>query len=266
MKNNFFGIINKILKARGFYLIKKYRLEHLENKYDELTNELEKNFQEFTPDYIPDKKRSELLKKLYGTGVTEALYIVYFLNKSNQLSGDVCEFGIANGATSALIANEIKKTKKNLWLFDSFKGLSKPTENDILINDIFGLGSMEKYEGSMSYGVQEVEGRLAEIKFPRKKTRIIKGYIEKSIHNKSLPKKISFAFIDFDLYQPIKIALDFLNKKLVPGGIILVDDYGYFSSGAKKAVDDFLNENKEKFKLTMPKKFAGYFCILQKTK
>jgi hypothetical protein len=37
--------------------------------------------------------------------------------------------GIAQCATSALIANEISSSKKNLWLFDSFKGLPKPTEN-----------------------------------------------------------------------------------------------------------------------------------------
>jgi O-methyltransferase len=40
-------------------------------------------------------------------------------------------------ATSALLANEIRSTERTLWLFDSFKGLGKPSEKDLLIDDIF---------------------------------------------------------------------------------------------------------------------------------
>ena len=49
-------------------------------------------------------------------------------------------------------------------------------------------------------------------------------------------------YVDFDFYSPISVALRFLNKRLVTGGVIVVDDYGFFSSGAKTAVDEFLKE------------------------
>ena len=264
MKKTILSYLNNFFERYGYILLKKYQLDHDKAKYRELILEMEKNFHSFAKGYVSDKKRTELLAKLYGTGVSEALYLIYYLNKSKFLDGDVCEFGIANGATSALIANEIIKDKKNLWLFDSFSGLSKPTKKDILIDDIFGLGSMEKYEGTMSYGVEEVKSRLKMIHFPLRRARIVKGFIEKTIGNKGMSKKVCFAFIDFDLYQPIATALDFLNRTLVRGGYIVVDDYGYFSAGAKSAVDEFMKKNSGKYKLIKPKKYAGHFCILQK--
>lgn len=266
MKKEILKLLNKVIEKKGFRINKYYEILHLKQKYLELIDEMERNFSEILNDFPQNHKRRDLIAGLYGTGVSEAMYLVYYLNKALILNGDVCEFGIANGATSSLIANEIKKTKKNLWLFDSFKGLSKPTKKDRLINDIFGLGSMDKYEGTMSYGKDEVLLRLGKINFPKKRTRVVEGYIEKTINNINLPQKVCFAFIDFDLYEPIKTGLKFLDKALVKGGYVIVDDYGYFSAGAKKAVDEFLDESKSKYIIINPKKFAGYFCILQKIK
>jgi hypothetical protein len=205
-----------------------------------------------------------LQKNLIGTGFGEGLYILKSLQKSLAFEGDVCEFGVAQGATSALIANELKNTKKNLWLFDSFEGLPKPTEKDNLINDIFNLGSMEAYRGTMACPMDMVKSRLSDINFPRNRTKIIKGFIEKTIFDPTLPKKVCFAYIDFDFYEPILIALNYLDFVLQPGGYVIVDDYNFFSEGVKIAVDEFYNNNKEKYEIQFPIKPAGFFCILRK--
>lgn len=264
MKKRILKLINRLFKFKGYTLIRIYELTYLRGKYGELISEMEKNFIEIFHDFPVNEKRKLLISRLYGTGVSESLYLIYYLNKALGLRGDVCEYGVANGATSALIASEINKTKKSLWLFDSFKGLSKPTYKDKLINDIFGLGSMDKYKGTMNYEKSEVLEKLRAIRFPRKRTIIIEGYIENTIKQKLLPKKVCFAFIDFDLYEPIKVALNFLNKTIVKGGYILIDDYGYFSEGAKLAVDEFYATNKDSYNFLKPKKFAGYFCVLQR--
>ena len=88
-----------------------------------------------------------------GTNLVEALFLLNELSQAMHLDGDVCEFGIAQGATSALIGNEIRNTSKALWLFDSFEGLPRPTEKDKLIDDIFSLGSIEKYQGQIDENV-----------------------------------------------------------------------------------------------------------------
>lgn len=264
MKKEILANLNKLLSFWGFKILKVYEQKHLQGKYLELITEMENYYSEILKGYKRNPERNIMISKLYGTGVAEAMYLTHYLTNSLDLNGDVVEMGIANGATSALIASEIKNTNKSLWLFDSFMGLSKPTEKDKLIDDIFSLGSMEKYEGTMSYAVIEVKERLKQVNFPISRTKIIAGYIEKTISNKILPKKVCFAFIDFDLYEPIKTGLEFLDKVLVSGGYILVDDYGFFSTGAKKAVDEFLLETKSQYLFVKPKKFAGNFCILQK--
>jgi hypothetical protein len=211
-----------------------------------------------------DEIQISLLSNLIGTGFGEGLYLLDSLQKSLIIEGDICEFGVAQGATSALIANELKNTNKNFWLFDSFEGLPKPTDKDSLINDIFNLGSMEAYKGQMACSVDLVKSRLSDINFPFERTKIIPGFIEKTIFDPNLPKKVCFAYIDFDFYEPILIALNYLDCVLQPGGFVIIDDYNFFSGGVKIAVDEFHNNNKKKYEIQFPIKSAGFFCILRK--
>ncbi|HYM65393.1 MAG TPA: TylF/MycF/NovP-related O-methyltransferase [Candidatus Sulfotelmatobacter sp.] len=258
-------LLDRILIFFGIKTIRIYESTYFNEKYTNSVAELSEIFREFLfPNLSQNNLRVDLLKQLYGTSISEALYIIGYLEKTSGLKGDVCEFGIANGATSALIANEIKRVSKHLWLFDSFKGLSEPTRKDILLNDIFNLGSMNSYKGSMAYSKIDVKTRLKKLHFPARRTHIIEGYIEKTISRRDLPKKISFAYVDFDLYEPTKIALKFLHKKIQKSGYMVIDDYNFFSEGVKTAVSEFLNLHKKDYKLIIPPAFAGKFCILYK--
>lgn len=209
-----------------------------------------------------DENREPLLKELMGTNVSEAFWLLHKLRDCLALDGDICEFGVANGATSALIAHEIKPTAKSFWLFDSFQGLSKPTEKDQLIDDIFNWGTMAAYEGAMSYPAEVVKSRLAALPFPEARTHIVPGFIEESIKSAALPDQVCFAYIDFDLYQPILDGLGFLTDHLVVNGCVMVDDYGYFSSGAQTAVDEFVAAQQGRFSIELPPAWAGHFAVL----
>ena len=255
---------NILLQKRGHILIPEYELSHLLKKNREIVKEVMDYFFSIRRMRVPfDEKRMELLSELYGTGVIEALYLIFYLKRSLDLPGDICEFGVANGATSVLLAHEMRNTDKKLWLFDSFEGLSQPSKEDSLINDIFKLGSMSKYEGAMSYPSREVIERLQRIKFPKRRVKIVKGFIENTVRIKeNLPKKIALVYIDFDLYSPIKISLLTVDALLVKGGVIIIDDYGFFSSGVKLAVDEFLA--KKNYSFTLPSYSEGHFAILTK--
>src|SRR2546427_13054800 len=89
------------------------------------------------PNPVPEG-RSELLAKLLGTQLSEAVYVINYLHRSLKLAGDVCEFGVAQGATSALLATEIRDTDKLLWVFDSFAVLPQPTQKAPLIHSLSG--------------------------------------------------------------------------------------------------------------------------------
>jgi len=256
-------IINKLLNFKGYSLRPEYEYQHLLFKNNEFVNELVGYYVAKNKLSLHENnRRLELVSKLYGTGIIEALNIIKYVSHLRNSSGDFCEFGTANGATAALIANEIVDTKKKLWLYDSFEGLSRPTQEDELINDIFELKEIQKYEGSMSYSKDEVLSRLKDLDFPVSRVKIVKGFIEKTSKKKSnFPEKVAFAYIDFDLYQPIKTALEVIRGKMVKNGVIIIDDYDFFSSGVKKAVDEFVKKNK-KFQCIVPHKYEGNFAIL----
>ncbi|MCA1817684.1 MAG: TylF/MycF family methyltransferase [Acidobacteria bacterium] len=233
--------------------------------YMKLLEEVQGIFSELVfPSLPPREHRTRLLAELLGTGISEAMYLLNYLHESVRYEGDVCEFGVAQGATSALLANEIYPTGKNIWLFDSFQGLPKPSEKDQLIDDIFDLKTMKNYEGTMSCPLDMVEGRLKAISFPPERVRIVPGFIEETIRNPPLPERVCFAYIDFDFYNPILVALNFLDQRLPVGGAVVVDDYGFFSSGAKTAVDEFAGEHRDTYEVIHPPKFAGHFCILRR--
>jgi len=63
--------------------------------------EIEELYRRFVFHDLPDRKeRAALLYELIGTSVGEAIYIVYYLHKGLAAQGDICEFGVAQGATS----------------------------------------------------------------------------------------------------------------------------------------------------------------------
>ena len=227
--------------------------------------EIEELYRMFMFPELPRREgRAELLNDLIGTTISEATYILRSLHEGLKVGGDICEFGVAQGATSRLMAAEILPTDRKLWLFDSFEGLPEPGPEDKLIHDIFNLGSMDKYKGTMASPESEVLAKLAQVNFPTNRIKIKKGWVNESLKTADLPKQVAFAYVDFDFYEPIKDALHFLDGVMPAGGHIVVDDYGFFSDGAQLAVDEFVKLKGDRYKFEMPLPFAGHFCVLAK--
>lgn len=228
--------------------------------------EVEELYRHFLFTDLPKREgRARDLSDLIGTTVSEAIYVIKNLHDGLKVAGDICEFGVAQGATSRLLASEIMPlAERKFWLFDSFEGLPAPTKEDRLIHDIFKLGTMEKYKGTMASPETEVLGKLASVKFPRERIVVKKGWVKDTIQSGDLPEKVAFAYVDFDFYDPIKDALEFLDTRMPAGGRIVVDDYGFFSEGAQLAVDQFVAAANGRYRFEMPLPFAGHFCVLSK--
>ncbi|HWK44682.1 MAG TPA: TylF/MycF/NovP-related O-methyltransferase [Stellaceae bacterium] len=227
--------------------------------------EIEALYRQFVfPDLPKREGRAALLNDLIGTTISEAIYIIEFLHQALRVPGDICEFGVAQGATSRMLATEIILTDRKLWLFDSFEGLPAPGPEDRLIDDIFNLGSMSSYQGTMASPETEVLDKLAQVQFPRDRTIIKKGWVNEALKSADLPAHVAFAYVDFDFYEPIKDALHFLDGVMPAGGQIVVDDYGFFSEGAQLAVDEFVKAMGGRYSFQIPLPFAGHFCVLSK--
>jgi O-methyltransferase len=262
IKRLFLALGLRVVRDRGDYV----RFENFRN----LSRAYEHLFNEFRGGQAlgQDEARPKLLARLIGTQPPEAYYIVESLAKTKSIDGDVCEFGVAEGETSALIANEIKGLKKTLHLFDSFEGLPNPSARDDLIDDFFSLGSIEAYAGTMSWPETKVISHLKAISFPSSQYSIHKGFIEDLIlRDENFPAKVSFAYVDFDFYTPIKTALNYLHNVTLDGSIIIVDDYDFFSTGVKSAVDEFVEEKNslgKVYEVEIPDKNFGHLAILHR--
>lgn len=234
-------------------------------KYPPLVREMHDALRALLFPHVPERAgRDELLARLLGTGIGEAMYLLAELHSALGDPGDVCEFGVAQGATSALLANEIRDTDKRLWLYDSFTGLPKPSAKDRLKDDIFGLGQIERYEGEMRCDATEVETRLAQIGVPADRYRLRAGLVHETLRDDTGPADVCFAYVDFDFYEPIAHALAYLDRHLTAHGRIVVDDYDFFSTGAKTAVDEFVAQHAHRYELVLPEPFAGHFCLLRR--
>ncbi|SRR5258708_4278951 len=264
----------KTLAARGYELVRSQELASLLShgnfvNFVNLAQAYEQRLNEDKNCILPNETRLKLLARLLGTEPSEAYFIIQALSKCKDVAGDVCEFGVAQGETSTLIANEIAlHSNKRLHLFDSFEGLPKPTGKDQLKDDIFSLGNMEAYAGTMSCPEEMVHTRLETISFPRQRYVIHKGFFEQLIReDKDMPTEVCFAYVDFDFYEPITLALTFLHPRTRNGAIIIVDDYDFFSTGAKAAVDEFLeakNSNNPVYEFFVPNTRYGHCAILAK--
>jgi O-methyltransferase len=204
------------------------------------------------------------LCRLYGTTPLEALYLIDNLTVSLNVEGDVCEFGVAQGRTSGLIAATLQENKsaKRLWLYDSFEGLPAPSEKDILLHDIFGLGSVGAYKGQLSIPETEVVHELSRIGFPIGQTELCKGWIEDSLIAGRHPDKVAFAYLDMDFYQSTADTLRMLIEHMPAGGGIIIDDYGFFSAGVQTAVQEIMAAYPNVFDFDQP--FGFKFAVLRR--
>lgn len=207
-------------------------------------------------------QRPHLIARLIGTQEAEAWAIIRAMEATRELPGDVCEFGVAQGATSALIANELLETSERLHLFDSFAGLPTPTAKDELLHDIFNLKTMGAYAGTMACGADMVLARLATVGFPPERAVIHAGFLAETLRECHSPAAVRFAYVDVDLYESTRQALDFLTRAMLPGGVALVDDYGFFSAGAKTAADEVAACGKWDLRLSEPA--SEHFCLMVK--
>lgn len=153
----------------------------------------------------------------------------------SSVPGDTAECGVFSGSSSYLIcqanANASVSAKKH-HMFDSFEGLSNPSEHD----------GDHWTKGDLSYGLEKVKQNLREFE-PH--TGYYAGWIPERFDDVR-DLKFSFVHIDVDLYEPTRDSLAFFYDRMSPGGIILIDDYGMTTCpGATKAGDEVLADKPE---------------------
>jgi hypothetical protein len=163
------------------------------------------------------------------------------------LQGAIVECGVFKGG-SAAVMTMAGSPQRQIWLFDSFEGLPEPGEHD-------GAMAVE-YAGQRAGGALEPIGQcvgpldvVKELFFEKLRIDPARLNIRQGWFQDTLPVAkheigpIAVLRLDGDWYESTKVCLDHLYDLVVPGGYLLIDDYGYWE-GCKRAVDEFLAARK----------------------
>lgn len=138
---------------------------------------------------------------------------------------------------------EANENYRKIWLYDTFSGMTRPTEEDRSIPD--GKSAINRW-GKNGFGnwespsLEEVRRNILSTGYPKKNFIFIKGDVQETIP-KSRPSKISLLRLDTDWYRSTRDELLYLYPILVKHGVLIIDDYVYWM-GTKKAVDEYFSE------------------------
>lgn len=150
--------------------------------------------------------------------------IIKYSEMVRCLEGDFFEFGVFRGGSLELLAN--LHPERSIIGIDSFCGLPAPGEYDTHDKGDFSevdFGAIKGYFSTMHRNVT-----------------LLRGFSPKVFDKIHKFKMTSFVHVDVDLYNSVYHACDFFYPRLVDGGVMLFDDYGFESTpGCKSYLDEF---------------------------
>lgn len=162
--------------------------------------------------FLKEEKFAKLANKhflddnLHSSIIWRIHILTWAMNSCRDLEGDFIEFGCYDAKVAEFLIeyNNLADYKKTFYLYDIFD--NPPTERG------------EKHSPRL---YDEVKSRMAAYSF----VKVIKGLLPESF-KKNIPKKLAFVHMDLNSAETEMSLLDLFFDKLVPGGILILDDYG----------------------------------------
>jgi O-methyltransferase len=165
------------------------------------------------------------------------------------IEGDFVECGVWRGGNAIAAAEIFKlyKSNKSVWLFDTFKGMTAPTDSDVKASD--GKTAKDKYIADQKEthnewcyaSIGDVRQNFAN-RGLTSNIFFVEGDVCQTLDRVMVPNKICVLRLDTDWYESTKKELEILYPKLSIEGCLINDDYGHWS-GSKKATDEYFEEH-----------------------
>ena len=163
------------------------------------------------------------------------------------LPGDFVECGVWRGGSVMAMAKELNRlsvTDRQIWLYDTYAGMTAPTDFDVEagtgVTATEMLSTTEIGDGNNVWcvaGRADVEANVRSTGYPFSNFHFIEGDVAQTLQT-SVPEKIALLRLDTDWYESTRVGLEVLYPRLVPGGVCILDDYGHWQ-GARTAVDEY---------------------------
>ena len=176
---------------------------------------------------------------------------LWCMRTAMALPGDFAEFGVNYGmlASGAMLDLDWNNQNKTIFLFDSFAGM-KPEHIEGAEE---GKEHLSEYNtaalsnGFYAISADEVRANFAEFK----NIKIVVGFIPDTL-DQLTSEQLAFVHIDLNNPTPEIDALRFVWDRIVPGGIVLLDDYAQKGFELQKQAMDELSRELNFHILSLP--------------
>jgi O-methyltransferase len=168
----------------------------------------------------------------------------------HEIPGAVVECGVWRGGSMMTVARtllEAGRSDVELYLFDTFQGMSAPTEADFCwtgerADDL--LAGEARDESSVLWAqatLVDVRAAMEATGYPSERIHYVEGRAEETLPA-AAPDQVALLRLDTDWYESTKHELLHLYPRLAPGGVLILDDYGWWR-GAAQATHEYFGEH-----------------------
>lgn len=166
---------------------------------------------------------------------------------ANEVNGDFVECGVWRGGNALLAAGIFKLhgADRKVLLFDTFAGMTAPTQVDTVAATGEAARTMhitrqrETHNEWCFAQLEDVKQAFRGADLLTTNVVFVQGDVLQTLAvPENVPQAISVLRLDTDWYESTRLELLTLYPRLSVGGVIMVDDYGYWA-GARKAVDEY---------------------------
>ncbi|WP_051148502.1 TylF/MycF/NovP-related O-methyltransferase [Desulfospira joergensenii] len=183
--------------------------------------------------WLIDNEFQELYEKIKRNTLVD-IYRCYelwqLISQCIRLNGNVLEIGVWRGGTSAIFCSRTSKLSpdKKVYCADTFQGVVKAGAKD------------SSYKGGehrdTSVGIVK---KLLSEDLHCNNYEILEGIFPEDTAHKIKNEVFCFCHIDVDVYESARDIVDWVWSRLVVGGLLVFDDYGFFGcSGITKYVNE----------------------------
>jgi O-methyltransferase len=183
----------------------------------------------------------EAFMKIYNQVKSNTLVDIYrcyelwqLVKKTHSLQpgASILEVGVWRGGTAGIMAQQLANEKSNasLYLADTFSGVAKAGTQDSFYSG-----------GEHSDTSQQLVEELLKYKSQYPHYKILKGiFPEDTAHQIKADEQFGLCHIDVDVYDSARDILEWVWDKLIVGGVVVFDDYGFHTcTGVTKLVETY---------------------------
>lgn len=166
----------------------------------------------------------------------------------HDIPGAFVECGVWKGGSAMVMALSLMQlgvTDRQLFLYDTYAGMSEPTTKDVRFDGARASWTWvrRRRNGFNAWNfapLETVRQNVLSTGYPEARIAFVKGLVEDTIP-RTVPERIALLRLDTDWYESTYHELQHLFPRLSPGGVLIIDDYGHWQ-GAREATDQYLTK------------------------